>query len=337
MHNKYFKLFANCIPVNGYKRSIICDLQKLRFSFIPNSLFDILSKTDFVDINATKKLYNNDLIINEYFDFLIKKDFGHYISIEEIALFPKLSLEWHSPSKIINAILDFDNKTNYNVESTIKQLDDLGCKNIQLRFFGLTPLLKITKILNHIAKNSINSIEIILHNNPDIDIMSIHSICDEYPKICDIYIYNSPKFEITKKRTKDQANIIYVIDNIIDENSCGNISYKSFSLNISSFCESQNFNSCLNRKISIDKNGEIKNCPSIKKSYGNINNTLLYDVIKKKEFLELWNICKDEIDTCKVCEFRYICTDCRAYTEDSKNIFSKPEKCSYNPYTATGF
>jgi len=46
-----------------------------------------------------------------------------------------------------------------------------------------------------------------------------------------------------------------------------------------------------------------------------------------------WNITKDQIDICKDCEFRHICTDCRAYIEDPKNIYSKPLKCGYNPYT----
>ncbi|MDR2057516.1 MAG: hypothetical protein LBP83_04405, partial [Dysgonamonadaceae bacterium] len=37
---------------------------------------------------------------------------------------------------------------------------------------------------------------------------------------------------------------------------------------------------------------------------------------------------------CKDCEFRYICTDCRAYLQDSNDIYSQPAKCNYNPYIA---
>ena len=39
---KYFKLYANCIPVKGASRSIICDIQRIRYHFITNDLFDIL-------------------------------------------------------------------------------------------------------------------------------------------------------------------------------------------------------------------------------------------------------------------------------------------------------
>jgi len=32
-----------------------------------------------------------------------------------------------------------------------------------------------------------------------------------------------------------------------------------------------------------------------------------------------------------VCEFRYICTDCRAFLVDPRDSRSKPLKCGYNP------
>jgi hypothetical protein len=52
-----------------------------------------------------------------------------------------------------------------------------------------------------------------------------------------------------------------------------------------------------------------------------------------KEALEKPGFKKDQIEVCKDCEFRYICTGCRAYLEDPEDIHSKPLKCGYNPYT----
>ncbi|GIV28548.1 MAG: hypothetical protein KatS3mg027_2362 [Bacteroidia bacterium] len=57
------------------------------------------------------------------------------------------------------------------------------------------------------------------------------------------------------------------------------------------------------------------------------------EVIKKKSFQKYWHIKKDEITVCKDCEFRHICTDCRAYLENPDDLYSKPLKCDYNPYT----
>ncbi|MCR9102370.1 MAG: grasp-with-spasm system SPASM domain peptide maturase, partial [bacterium] len=102
---------------------------------------------------------------------------------------------------------------------------------------------------------------------------------------------------------------------------------------LNTFTESINHNSCLNRKISIDTEGNIKNCPSMKESYGNIKDTTLLEALEKPGFKKYWNITKDQISVCKDCEFRYICTDCRAYLEDPDDIYSKPLKCGYNPYT----
>ncbi|MFT6810576.1 MAG: SPASM domain peptide maturase of grasp-with-spasm system [Saprospiraceae bacterium] len=86
--------------------------------------------------------------------------------------------------------------------------------------------------------------------------------------------------------------------------------------------------------------GEIKNCPSMSESYGNIKDTSLAEAIEKPGFKKYWNINKDQIAVCKDCEFRYICTDCRAYTDDPYDLsgeegtnHSKPLKCGYDPYT----
>jgi hypothetical protein len=72
----------------------------------------------------------------------------------------------------------------------------------------------------------------------------------------------------------------------------------------------------------------------MQKSYGNIKDTTLKEALEKPGFKDLWFIHKDQIDVCQDCEFRYICTDCRAFIKDSNNIYSQPAKCGYNPYIA---
>lgn len=58
MNKKYFKLFANCIPVRGYSNSIICDLQKGKYIPIPNELYDILLLCNSnLNISEIKKKY----------------------------------------------------------------------------------------------------------------------------------------------------------------------------------------------------------------------------------------------------------------------------------------
>ena len=116
---------------------------------------------------------------------------------------------------------------------------------------------------------------------------------------------------------------------------CGKVCKANFSCNQYLMFESKKFNNCLNRKLSIDTKGEIKNCPSMKRSFGNVSNTSLEAALNDEEFKWAWEINKDKVKVCKDCEFRYICTDCRAFTVDPDDIYSKPAKCKYDPYTST--
>ena len=72
-------------------------------------------------------------------------------------------------------------------------------------------------------------------------------------------------------------------------------------------------------------------------SFGNIKDTTLEEALNHPDFKKYWNVTKDQIEVCKDCEFRHICTDCRAYTErthfNGDIDLSKPLKCGYNPYT----
>lgn len=71
--------------------------------------------------------------------------------------------------------------------------------------------------------------------------------------------------------------------------------------------------------------------------YGNIKDITieeLQQIVASDSFTRFFRIKKDEIRVCNVCEFRYACFDCRAFLSEKDDLFSKPEKCCYNPYTA---
>jgi SPASM domain peptide maturase of grasp-with-spasm system len=111
------------------------------------------------------------------------------------------------------------------------------------------------------------------------------------------------------------------------------IAEKYFSMHFQSYLLSKNYNNCLYKKISIDKEGQIKLCPSQKQSYGSIENTSLIDVVDKLALNPLTTMTKDAITTCKSCEYRYACSDCRAFLENPDDMYSKPLKCGYDPTT----
>ncbi|MBN8677661.1 MAG: grasp-with-spasm system SPASM domain peptide maturase [Chitinophagales bacterium] len=152
-------------------------------------------------------------------------------------------------------------------------------------------------------------------------------------RIRSISLYNAPENAVKYSRTTGFGHVVTVTTDVTGHLSCGVISHHYFTPNISTYTESLAHNSCLNRKISIDADGNIKNCPSMAQSFGNIKDTTLQEALEHPEFKKYWNITKDQIAVCKDCEFRYICTDCRAYLENPHDMYAKPLKCGYNPYT----
>ncbi len=213
-------------------------------------------------------------------------------------------------------------------------MEILNCKALQLRFFCKKNVDEIQTILNLVKLSRLQDIEIIMLYNKDIKDKDYENLFMNNQRMSIFYIYSSI-FEKTVFADKQKQHpIIYSTEKINDNSFCGNIHPNNFSVNLKYFTESQKHNTCLNRKISIDVNGEIKNCPSMPKSYGSIKDTTLKEAMEKPGFKDLWFIHKDKIEVCKDCEFRHICTDCRAYIKDPKNIYSQPAKCKYNPYIA---
>lgn len=93
---------------------------------------------------------------------------------------------------------------------------------------------------------------------------------------------------------------------LTDAAHCGIINPGYFSINVETFTESISFNSCLNKKVGIDINGDIKNCPTMKNAFGNIFEDKIEEIVRRDEFKSLWSVTKDQITDCKVCEFRHI-------------------------------
>ncbi|MFA8299549.1 MAG: grasp-with-spasm system SPASM domain peptide maturase [Hyphomicrobiales bacterium] len=331
MKKQYYRLYANCIPVKGYKESIIVDLQRQNSTNkIPNSLFEILDKYPDESIEDIKAIYNNeyDETIDEYFNFLLRKEFIFLCEKKELECFPKLDLTWKSPSGIENAIIDICEYRKEDLNKAIEDLSELQCNALEIRFEKIigTDILKQIGLL--LKGSRILSVEILLKYTDDITFENLLEIADQYPRYQRISVYNSPNNQISACN-----RILFNTKDINPVKDCGKISSMYFCDNINMFTESQCYNSCLNRKISIDSSGNIKNCPSMPHSYGHISNTSLKEVINNKEFLKYWTISKDQIEVCKDCEYRYICSDCRAYTKN-QGLFSQPEKCTYNPYIA---
>jgi SPASM domain peptide maturase of grasp-with-spasm system len=335
--NAVFLLFTNCKVVKGAKRSIICDLQRGEFDFIPNDLTEILTVHKDKTLVEIVNSYNSESEreIKEYFDFLLSKEYGFWGEKEDGLLFPDIDVTWRSPSFITNSIIDVDENSNHNFEKIFIELEELGCRDLQIRFYSEITTESIETLLSMLTYSRIKSLELIIKNNQNCTFEAIEDLTSRHPRIRNVIIHSSPEFKLAKiNKVNGRGNIIYVKDVIDSASHCGIIHHTNFIINLPTFMESQQYNSCLNGKISIDVNGNIKNCPSMNENFGNIQKVTLKEVSLNADFKKVWNIHKEQIEICRDCEFRHICTDCRAFLKNPDNTHSKPLKCNYNPYTA---
>lgn len=331
--NEFFILYPNCIPVKGANRSTICDLQYNRIRLIPNLFFDVLKLLKSMGIKEVKEFYNSEMNegIDKYLQLLEREDYG--FRTLEPERFPEFNLEWETPSVITNAIIDVSTNSSHPFERIAKELHQLGCTALQIRAYEIIDREDLNVILSTFANSRINSFELLLaHDNwSSID---LSEMLRSHRRIRSIVFHSCDQAKSEYLQDWD-VKVVYIRTHVESESHCGAITSNNFVSNVKLFTESLKFNSCLNRKISIDRFGNIKNCPTMTKSYGNISNTSLISVIENAEFSNYWTIIKDEIIACRDCEFRYVCTDCRAVIKDTNNIYSKPSKCKYDPYTAT--
>lgn len=333
MNGQACLLYSNCIPVRGAKKSIICDLQRSSYIYVPNDLYKILTEHKGKSVTEIKSAYQNkyDDIIDSYFRLLLDNEFAFMTDTPE--LFPPLSMEWDEPFGITNAIIDVSDSSFYDIGAAITQLSDINCKFIQIRFYSRTLVEELRAVLEffeQIRSNTIG-IEVVIPYCDSFDAEGGTALFNDYPRLYSLLVTSSP-FGKMITEVGPSRYYIHTAVQIASEACCGVISKSLFSINIKTFTEALKFNSCLNRKIAIDKYGEIKNCPSIAVSYGNIANVTLQSVLADVEFRKLWTVTKDQVNICSDCEFRYICTDCRAFTQNADTQYNKPLKCNYDPY-----
>lgn len=330
-----FRLFANCIPVCGFHRSIIVDLGRQVYYIVPKDLNKILRKFDGSTIQLIVEYFGrtNRQTVMQYFDFLFTNELIFFTSAPH--QFPTINFSsWKHPSEIYQAIIDIKSEISINLYSVLKSLDNLNCKYVDLRIYEAISFSKFKVLLEHVESTSIIGLNIYVKFISFSEVAKIRKLCRSFLRINNVFIYNSPKnAEVSLIGKNSPCNISLLKQDIKGCGNCGIISQKNFTVNINAFTESMNYNSCLNKKIGIDINGEIKNCPSMNESFGNISNITLEEALKKRNFKRNWSITKDQVKVCKNCEFRYICTDCRAYLEIPEDRYSKPLKCGYDPYT----
>jgi SPASM domain peptide maturase of grasp-with-spasm system len=342
-YDEYFRLHADCIPVKGATRSAICDLTRNELVFFPSEYFEVL---EYLNEGTLGDLMNNieneeeKTFVTGFIDYLDQHELVCFL--KEPGLFPAIEERWETPCEIQNAIIDVDLE-KHDFKKIFRELDELGCQFVQIRSFsGLLKITDLYSILSWCLHKSVQSVEVIIKYDRDTPEDDYIRLIEEQPIIAALTVHSSPEDKVlvadfgcgdeSGKQIKKQVRM--VTQQVDAEVHCGVISINSLNApTVGNFFETKLFNGCLNRKVSIDSCGEIKNCPSMAISYGNTRNMSLARAVHSPGFTDKGKITKDQVKTCRDCELRYVCSDCRAYVEDPADEYSKPLKCGYDPYT----
>jgi hypothetical protein len=345
--------FANCPIIKGYLRSAIYDLQYGRIKFIPNEYAELIIENNFqIELSTHEKEFQTfirEKLLNEQFGILLDK--------ESCSYFTNLSSEFDTFSKVTNAVIELSSiEQLLNGEfDYFNQFEGLLCKDFQIIFTQKITQNDFERLFELLNFQFVNSIQLLINFDEYLKNIDV-SILDKNPKISSIVIYNSP--------LTNDAGIIKFIKN--DANKCDEIVSKEFfNINLPLFNESQLNNTYFNRKMSITKEGLIKNCITLNWNYGNVKEVKLLEALSdegnneiffkrydnpeldcstempnhleedaKPAFKALFDIHKGLIDVCKICEFRNLCVDqCLPIQRDDGSWFRSKE-CVYNPYIA---
>lgn len=324
-NDKYFLLFSNCIPVKGFKNSIIMDLQKNAYIPIPNLLYDILNlDMKQLTIGEVKNYFNGAYNegINSFFTYLNEQEYGFFTNSPNS--FPELNKDFLSPYEIISSIINFNSQSKYKLKDVLKQIIELGCQLVQIRIFNKIDISFLKNVLKCIQGSRVKIVEILLKDH--------NYIINEFTPFCKQHmglkiIIHSVKYKIVNH----QLDNMFLTNKEINLYQKEVIDQRLFISNIPFYVESKNFNVGLNRKVCIDYDGKIKNFVNHSKSFGNISNINIRDIINKYDFQNKWFLKNDIIEKCKDCEFRYMCMS-NSDIEKKDSKYYKTDQCNYDPY-----
>lgn len=325
--NKYFRLFASCVPVKGYGTGLIYDLERNEYIEIDNLFLEVLEDNKEKTVEELIQVYGESIYL--YFEKLIDIELGFFTEFP--TLFPNIDFTWHSPYRIESAIVEISGLVRYDYQNIVYQLSNLGCQNIQIRFVAEVNTELIYSVLDSLSTSRITGAEVLLSwEFIKIDYSIVFDLLAKYSKIAFVSIHSFSENPDIFFEGLTQNRIRFTSD-VICDSTLEVLLPEHFIVSIQMYSEALGFNAGLNRKVAITHDGNIKNFLSHNTIFGNINSQSLSSVIDSVEFKKKWKISNDMIEKCKDCQFRYMCpSSSDVLVIDDK--YYKKDLCNYDPY-----
>ena len=336
-HDPIYRLHSQCRIADGPVRSVLVDLDRRMYETIPNGMFDLLRMLE-VDYPmkwsciSASFAEEEQSVLDQYREWLLARDYIYEVLDGTQSNWSELPVRHEQPNSLQDGIIDLSKDGDYPLLPVIRQFELTGCKRVQIRDFDGHRLGELRTTLAAMHRSIVCNVHLFLRASTDSILLAAEFAAHAH---ITIIVYHGCDQEELKAITALALPRVHGFAKCIaDEGCCGRIVPDTFTINHQFMSASGLANTCLDRKLSIDRFGNVKNCPSLNRSWGHASNLDILAVLEDKEFRSVWSISKAQISICQVCEFRDICSDCRAYVSVPSDLYSKPAKCAYDPYTA---
>lgn len=333
---RFFNLYSDIYITKGYNRILISDLGRSISKLYPLELHELIEELKSASIESVLENYDSEskAIVEEYIGYLLEKEYGFVTEGDWDKNFLPLSYEYHDHQQISNLFIEVE---KLEIPATlIQSIANLRISHLVVFCRSAASAQELIDFEKAFDNTAVEGLELYSAYSPELNADFLQNVHNQTQRV-----YHLVFFQCEKTPVLQNTGYRFTLDfkrGPLSIHSCGKVNVDYFNTNMPKVLEAINHNSCLHKKLGIDIDGNIRNCPVMPQSFGNINKMTLEEVLQQGAVQQYWNMTKEEITVCRDCEFRNVCTDCRAFTErshynESGLDISKPLKCGYDPYS----
>lgn len=135
--NLYFKFWANCLLVKGYRNALVCDIFRGHYVKVSPLFYKTFEKYRTISLNSLhlKPLFQNQKGYLKLLQYFVENDFAIYTDDKETL--PDLTMDFSTPFEMLTAITIFNSDSNVEIlENSITSLTNLDCQAIRIIDLG---------------------------------------------------------------------------------------------------------------------------------------------------------------------------------------------------------
>ena len=301
-----FLLSTDCKIVTGENGILLYDLGRQRYIPLSQKMKDVI-----VSFNSLCYIENPKEEV-DFIDFLVKEEYGFYISRNLITCFSEIRGVWLEPSSIHSVSIELE-----RIFTAAKVLNyifaDTCCTTYTLIIDSIS-VSEFVEFQSHMSLSFSPTIDFIFLDGSDLSLVDIKDWISNTPYVNSVQVYScrSIGLDILNNCTITMSNMAYKKTNKV-------VSKDNFFVNIKFFNEAKMFNPAFYKKVYIDRKLKVKRYVNDIKDFGSLFDVSFQDLIKNENFTELWYLNKDLIDQCRSCKFRYMCLDDNIPVLDNDN------------------